>query len=172
MKNIIKLVCLSIGILLATCSASFAQAGNIKIGPGLILGSGVGAGDLDNTLGLKVDGYYSINEQWRAGADLGFFFPQKESGVTFNVWEINFNANYIFYNEKGTRAYGIGGLNILAAKVKTDSYSDSNSELGLNLGVGGEYDINAGSLFGEIKYAGIGGDADELVIGAGLRFNI
>ncbi|MCC5941916.1 MAG: outer membrane beta-barrel protein [Balneolaceae bacterium] len=46
--------------------------------------------------------------------------------------------------------------------------SMSGSDTGFNLGIGGEYNLNFGMLFGELRYSGIGG-ADQLVFGAGVR---
>ncbi len=48
----------------------------------------------------------------------------------------------------------------------------SSSEFGFNIGVGTEYLINFGAIFGELRYSGLGGDADQLVFGAGIRIPI
>lgn len=129
--------------------------------------------------GIRVDGVYQINEEFRAVADLGFFFPNENefgngNSTTVTWWELNINGNYIFYTneENNLMAYGIGGLNYLNVNVESDgqfasSYSDS--EIGLNVGVGAEYPLDFADLFGELKY--VLGDADQLNIGAGLRFN-
>jgi hypothetical protein len=42
----------------------------------------------------------------------------------------------------------------------------------LNLGGGVEYALDFADLFGEVKLGGLGGDADQFVVGAGLRFPI
>jgi hypothetical protein len=44
----------------------------------------------------------------------------------------------------------------------------SDSEIGLNIGIGGETRLDFGSLFGEVKY--VLGNWDQLVLTAGLRF--
>jgi hypothetical protein len=41
----------------------------------------------------------------------------------------------------------------------------------LNLGIGGEYKVSFGSVFSELKYAGIAGAADQIVFGAGVRYD-
>jgi hypothetical protein len=51
------------------------------------------------------------------------------------------------------------------------SFSYSGSETGLNIGAGGEYKVGFGSVFAELKLAGIGGNADQLVFGAGVRYD-
>lgn len=164
MKKLLLTSCAIIGLLLAFNTSSFAQDGRIQIGPGLAYGSEV------ETLGISVDGYYTINEQFRAGAKLTYFFPKND----VNFFGVDLNGNYIFHNEDQLMAYGLAGINILNASwdIDIEGVDDSNSEVGLNLGAGVEYALDFGNLFGELKYAGIGGDYDQLVLGAGLRFDI
>lgn len=163
MKKVLKLSGICIVLLILATSTSFAQDGDIKIGGGLIYGSEI------EQLGLRADGYYSISEDWRAGVALGYFFPKND----INWFEIDLNANYVFHSDEDLSVYAIGGLNFMIVSFDIPGAgSNSNSEFGINLGGGLEYGIDFGSLFGELKYAGIGGDADQLVIGAGLRFNV
>lgn len=182
MKKIIVFTALIIGGLFLATHQAVAQDGSIKVGGGLIFGSGVynGGSDLNNDLGLRINGYYTINEQFRAGADIGYFFPKKQNGVTANFWELDLNGNYFFYNDSdnGASAYALAGLNYMNLKLDYDSSSQygsfsgsaSDSQAGLNLGVGGEYAVNFGVLYAELKY--VLSDADELVLGAGVRFPI
>ena len=157
------------------------EEGDIKLGAGLVFGSGVGFDGLDNDLGFRVDGYYAVTPVIRAGADFTFYFPKSEGNVDLTVWELNFNGNYIFLDEDGLMVYGIGGINITGITVDVPSQSiggqtfggsSSDSEFGLNLGAGAEYALDFADLFGEIKLGGLGGDADQFVLGAGLRFPI
>ena len=64
--------------------------------------------------------------------------------------------------------YGIGGLNITTLELI--GADDSETELGVNLGIGGEYHLENLSLFGELKY--VASDFDQVVLGAGVRFPI
>jgi opacity protein-like surface antigen len=177
MKKIILTSCFLLGLLLTFNTASYAQEGRIQVGPGLAYGN-----EAEN-LGISVDGYYTINEQFRAGTALTYFFPDKTDvpgggELSYNYFAIDLNGNYIFHREEEFMAYGIAGLNILnvGADVEgadgTDYDTDSNTELGLNLGAGIEYGVDFGNLFGELKFTGIGGDYDQLVLGAGVRFDI
>lgn len=175
-SNIYLTSALVLFITLLFSSPGTAQDGDVTLGGGLIYGSGImeDGSSLDNNLGIKVDGYYRINEEFRAGADIGYFFPAEEAGVELNFWELNLNAHYIFVIEEELSAYGLAGLNFANLKTtyedESGSFSGSNSETGLNLGVGGEYATNFGALFAELKY--VVSDADQLVIGAGARFGI
>lgn len=167
MNKILRNVLTGVFAILAIGTTSIvAQEGLITVGPGLAYGSEV------ENLGIKVDGYYTINEQFRAGLDLTYYLPDSENGVDVNYFGFNINGHYIFYNEDGLTAYGLAGINILRIKVEANGFSNSDSETGLNLGAGVESAQSFGNLFGELKLAGLGGDADQLVIGAGVRFPI
>ncbi len=184
----------------------------ISAGAGIIYGFEI------ERIGIRADGVYTINDDWRAAADFGYYFPESEFGFKISWWELNVNAHYIFLDNDEFRVYGLAGLNYLnfnfseddnsqgllpgnsgdffsqtAGKetddsfvldhtdrqmhVPTDSFLTfstfeySGSETGLNVGVGGEFKLSFGSAFAEIKYAGIGGNADQLVFGAGVRYH-
>lgn len=151
-----------------------SQAQIVKAGIGLMYGTEV------EQLGVRVDGVYQINDDFRFVADLGIYFPDKtEFGdnetFTLTWWELNTNANYIFYSDEteGVTAYALGGLNFTTIRAKyengpQESYSESDTEVGLNLGAGIEYALDFAELFGEIKF--VLGDADQLNIGVGFRF--
>lgn len=164
MKKVILTSCLLFGLLVTVNTTGFAQEGRIQVGPGLAYG-----GDVED-LGISVDGYYTINEEFRAGAGFTYYFSESD----INQYAFDLNGNYIFHDEEELMAYAIAGLNIFAWDQETDveGIDDSNSELGLNLGAGLEYAVDFGSLFGELKFAGLGGDADQIVLGAGVRFDI
>lgn len=169
---------LSISILavfISVISFNTSQAQFVKAGVGLMYGSEI------EKIGLRVDGVYQINDEFRAVADLGIFMPDKTDlgggdEVTITWWEFNANANYIFLSdeESGLTAYALGGLNFTTLRW---SYSGDNSgmfndnsetEFGLNIGAGAEYNLDFADLFGELKF--VIGDADQLNIGIGLRF--
>lgn len=145
----------------------------VKAGAGLMYGSEI------EQLGIRGDAVYQINEEFRVVGDLGFYFPDKTDfggGASFTVtwWELNANGNYIFHAdaEQGLTAYALGGLNFTTIRVKSDtgstSSSNSDTEVGLNIGAGIEYGLDFAELFGELKF--VLSDADQLNIGAGLRF--
>ena len=192
-----KILILFVFIVLASIQSNHAQTseGDIAIGGGLAFGTGAlmevpgPGGDLNNSIGIQLGGYYTISETIRAGLDFIYYLPASESvedfGVTIeedlNVFEINANAHYIFVDESDFLVYGLGGLNITSVKTEVEAEDSEGlieegvdgidaSEIGLNLGGGIESEIDFGILYGEVKYANLGGDADQLVISAGLRF--
>lgn len=158
-----------------TFSAATTYAQVSSAGVGLMYGSEI------EQLGVRGDVVYQINDDFRAVADLGIFFPEKndfgggvESKVTW--WEINANGNYLYYRDdtRGFMAYALAGLNFATVKVSfegttpTNNIEDSETEVGLNIGTGMEYALGFANLFAEVKY--VLGDADQLNLGLGFRF--
>jgi len=185
MKKLLTI--LFVTILLFGTSSFFNSAeaqteeGDIKLGVGLAFGSGVGFAGLDNDLGIRVDGYYAVTPEIRAGADFTFYFPKSEGDVDLTVWELNFNGNYIFLDEDGLLVYALAGINITGISIDVPSVdtgfgtfggSSSESEFGLNLGGGLEYALDFADLFAEAKLGNLGGNADQFALGVGLRFPI
>jgi len=125
-------------------------------------------------LGLQANGTYTINEQFRAAADIGFFFVDDAEGFDTSFWTINANGHYLIPGIPKATVYGLAGLNITTVSAEFDTpfgrVDESDSELGLNLGGGGELPVGAVNLFSEIKY--VIGDADQLVITAGVRIGL
>ncbi len=196
-------------LLVMMVSYTDAQA-QIKVGGGLLYGF-----DIERA-GLRLDGLYRINENFRAAADFGYYFPETIGDAEYKWWELNANVHYLFVDNEDWTFYALAGINYLsydfnytiptlppggssdffmsAAKgdditlqttphrtenrqIFTDSFfsgsgSFSGSETGLNLGAGAEYKVSFGTVFCELKLAGLAGDADQLVFGAGVRINL
>ncbi|MBC9795205.1 outer membrane beta-barrel protein [Sinomicrobium weinanense] len=161
---------LSAGLLLLTYQLTFAQ-NDTRIGGKLMYGSEI------ETFGIGATAEIPILDKLVIAPDIGFYFPKKEHGIKTNVFELNGNVNYYFVEEENIGFYGLGGLNYTHVKAKIDndvagfSGSGSNGEVGLNLGAGANFHIGQGFLpFAEIKY--VLGDFDQLVIAAGVKFNL
>ncbi|MEL6356080.1 MAG: hypothetical protein AAFQ37_04015, partial [Bacteroidota bacterium] len=137
----------------------------------LMLGGGISYGFQENSeLGLQVRGVYSFAEEWRGQADFTFFLGPPEN---FSFWTINANGNYIFSdNGDGTVFYAIAGLNFANASVNYESFgSESVSEIGLNIGAGGNFNVADGlTIFAEAKYVISG--FDQFVVAGGVLFPI
>lgn len=161
MKKLLLTLLLAFGIVTLGNSIAEAQVGEFKLGGGLLYGTEV------ESVGLQVNGVYRFSEQWAGQADLGIYFPDDNDTGLDSFWEINANAQYLFAIEQDYHFYGLGGLNVTTAE---SVFNNTDSELGLNIGAGGEYHLESLSLFGELKY--VISDFDQLVIGAGVRFPI
>ena len=130
----------------ATCLLNSAQAQN-RIGAGLGWGSEVSTG------AVGVNGEFFLNKSIAVSPSLMFFFD--------DWWEVNGNGNFVFTGTDAVILYGIGGLNLTTA--------DGNSELGVNLGIGSNFDLGGNIRpFAEAKY--ILGNLDQLVLFGGIKF--
>lgn len=151
-----------------------SPAYDIKAGGGLVYGTDI------ESLGLQANGYYRlpVNEQVFVGGDITYFFGDSESfpggEESYSLLTININGQYHFYQDDGLGAYGLGGINygMFRYSAEYDQASDFNtsgseSEVGLNLGAGVEYDLDFGMIYGELKFVVSG--YDQLVLGAGVR---
>ncbi|HET6527852.1 MAG TPA: outer membrane beta-barrel protein [Balneolaceae bacterium] len=175
MKRLTKIGYIVLGLFFATYSSAFAQA-DIDDMESLDLGIGLAYGTEIETLGINANAYYPVSDKFLVGGGLTYFFPDDSPGATINWFAVNVNGQYLFYSEENFNAYGLAGLNILIQSINFDEAvgQDNLSEtyVGLNLGAGVEYGLGSTDLFGELKLAGIGDDADQLVLSAGLRFNL
>ncbi len=142
------------------------------LGAGLIYGSKI------EKLGLQLTYFYFMTTALALGGDFSFFFPEKidlfGSKITLTTFTLNVVAHYVFYSSLILRTYALGGLNYAVFRSKTSgeigNFSDSTSEIGLNLGGGLEYVLARGLLYLELKY--IISDADQLVLALGYRHKL
>lgn len=178
MKKVIQLGCIILSLFFATCSPGFAQVDDEvdteEIANNLMVGAGLSYGLQIETLGINANAYYLVTEKFRIGGGLTYFFPEDTPGATINWFAIDLEGHYLLHAEEEFNIYGLAGLNILINSINYEGDQDNFSEtyVGLNLGAGIEHDTSFADLFGELKIAGIGGDADQLVLSAGLRFDI
>ncbi|WP_370089783.1 hypothetical protein [Ekhidna sp.] len=148
---------LILSLILITLISLSTQAQS-RVGAGLAYGSQI------ESAGIGVNGEFAASDQINVAPSFIYYF--KKNNVTW--WELNGNINYIF-SENNATIYGIAGLNLTGFKVDTGFGSASDSELGLNLGIGANFDAG-GSLipFAEAKY--VLGNADQLSLFGGVRF--
>jgi outer membrane immunogenic protein len=135
-----------------------------RVGPMLAFASG----DIDET-GIGVVAEFGIAQKWSLAPQFILYFP----GNNVDFFELNANAHYYFFNQDVFELYGLGGLNF--ARVSFDNpFNDnrqSNTELGLNLGIGTNFQIGKTFVpFAELRFTI--GDYDQFVLGAGVKFNI
>lgn len=162
MKNWSRTVLTAIGIFMLAASAAEAQR--------LAAGGGVGYGSKSEDLNVQVNLYYKLSElPLRIGGDIGFSKPESN----LNVFDSNANVHYLALDEEQVSLYSITGINILHRRIAIGDIVESETELGLNIGAGGEYDLGFGRGYGEAKYVlGLGLDESHWVFGVGVRVNI
>lgn len=169
MKKTIHILMLTAGMIFAiNIGNSQAQESKIHAGAQVAYGTNSGSG-----VGIGANGYYTINENIRAGLDFVYYLGSPEN-TTF--WELNFNGQYHFDVDGAISPYGLAGINVSHYSFDIPNVnvggvsiggSSGASKIGLNVGGGVEYPVGFGALFAEAKY--ILSTYDQLVIGAGVR---
>ncbi|WP_420318096.1 outer membrane protein [Ekhidna sp.] len=147
--------------LLLVTVISLASNAQSRVGVGLAYGAEI------ESAGIGVNGEFAASSQINIAPSFIYYF--KKDNVTW--WELNGNINYIF-SENSATIYGIAGLNLTGVSVDLSDFGggkQSDSELGLNIGIGANFDTG-GSLmpFAEAKY--VLGNADQLSLFGGVRF--
>ncbi|MDX2304245.1 MAG: outer membrane beta-barrel protein [Microscillaceae bacterium] len=166
--NFIYKLLLSAIFVFAFSSLSKAQVG-IHLGGGLIYGTEV------EQLGLNGRATFRFGN-WRIAPGVDYFFPEKSGGLKVTVWSVNVDGNYVFDLPSGlVSPYVLAGLNFTTLTVKLDDNSlfdedGSNTELGLNIGGGVDFNLKVVNPFIEFKY--VLGEADQGVLAFGVKFGI
>ncbi|MBT33598.1 MAG: hypothetical protein CMO01_28365 [Thalassobius sp.] len=175
MKNKLLALAFSFVVLTFSSQIAFAQEkGAVTAGGGFVYGSSL------EKLGIGLTGQYYFTDNLAGEVGLNFFFPDKyrtnNYEAKYSVWTINLNVNYYFNTQSDVvKPYVLGGLNFANIKSKvsrnSESYSDTHTEVGINLGGGLDFTISDKvTPFFNMKY--VVSDLDQLVIGAGVRFNL
>lgn len=127
--------------------ASFSSQAQSRVGVGLGYGSEVSAG------AIALNGEFYFNSNFALSPGVIIYFE--------DVWEANGNLNFGLSGTRDAAPYLIGGLNLTSAA--------GNSEIGLNAGIGANFDLGwRPKLSTEVKY--VIGDFDQLVLSAVLKF--
>lgn len=173
MMNNVNIPLLSVLVVMLISLCAFNTQAQNQTGD-LYGGLNVGYGFEVEEPSIGANGFYSITDEIRAGAEFIWFFT--DSGiddVDFNVYEFNVNGHYIFQDEDGLKLYGLAGINHITFSWDTPNnqtgfrVASSFSETGLNIGGGVEYDAGGFFLFGEPKFTL--SDADQFSINVGAR---
>lgn len=142
---------------------SFSASAQTRVGGHLAFGSEI------ESFGIGAVAEFMIKENMGISPSFTYFFGDEY----YNMWELNGNFNYYFATEGVAQFYGLAGLNFANVSYDDDVYeSDSNTEMGLNLGIGSNFAISNDKIlpYAEIKY--VISDYDQLVILAGIKFNL
>lgn len=138
------------------------------------IGAAYGA---DTEFGINAGFYMPLAavEGLAVGVDGTYFLPMSEEASGFEIdttwWEANLNGRYGFVAEESMGVYGLAGLQYASVSVETNvpGFDDATeSEIGINVGVGADFMVGFGGLFLEARYA-IGG-FEQFGVYGGLRF--
>ncbi len=169
MKKLIIAICIAM-----ISVGAFAQKGEKAVGVNLSYGTEI------SNLGIGVKGQYNFTDAIRAEAAFDYFL--KKDGL--KMWDINVNVHYLFPVAEKFKVYPLAGLTYsnwsadyadmlgeeLAEYLDADDSSVSDGKIGVNLGVGAQYDINSKWAVNlEVKYQLIS-DYNQAVFGVGLAY--
>jgi outer membrane immunogenic protein len=158
-----KKLVLGIGLLMAMALASpvYSQI-NTRVGP-MVSFTG---GDLDET-GLGIVAEFGVAQKVSIAPQFILYFP----GNDVSLFELNLNGNYYFFNQDVFELYGLGGLNFTRVGYEVAGENESNSEIGLNLGVGTNFQLGKKFVpFAEFRFTL--GEYDQFALGLGVKFNL
>lgn len=133
------------------CGTQAKAQANSKGGK-LLVGGGLGFATEINTLSIFANGVYKIADQWEGSLQASYFFPKDTQGGDLTWLGLDLDGHYVFYTKQKFDVYGLTGLQIMHVTYSNSS-SDSSTDLGLNLGAGGRYQLT-NNLYGlgELKY--------------------
>ncbi|MCC5939990.1 MAG: outer membrane beta-barrel protein [Balneolaceae bacterium] len=145
---------------------------------GISIGGGISYGFDIEEIGIQLSGTYGLNEDMRVGADIIYYLIGDESffgeEISTTALEVNFNYNYIFYNENDLIIYGLGtlGIHYFSSSFSFNGFSESfsDTEIGLGLGAGLEYDLGSVKIYAEPRIFLSG--FDQFQFNAGVRVPI
>ncbi|MFN7119419.1 MAG: outer membrane beta-barrel protein [Saprospiraceae bacterium] len=151
-------------VLLTITSGAFAQ---------FRVGGGLGFGFDQEAFSLFARAGYDFTENLRTNATFNFYFLENEDTdfLDRDAFDINLDVNYDFANLPTIDLYGLAGLNIYRLSTETVTGDFKNTDLGLNIGVGGLFGVaDKIDILSELKYNI--GSTEELFFGFGVMFNI
>ena len=148
-------------------TASIAQA-QFRLGPLVAFGT-------DTDLGLGAKAKFDLDDKFKISPSFIFLASNSENTsfgkVSSSLFEINGDVHYAFSETESVMFYGLGGLNVVFASGKIFGESFSDTDIGLNLGAGGEFVVaEKFDAFAEAKF-GLGG-AEQLLLSAGIYFTL
>lgn len=159
MKKLLATVLIAFALSFTFQSTSYAQEHTTKLGVGVVYGEEV------ESAGINVNATFRVAPQIAIAPNINIYFPDEEDTGLDSFWSVNLDGHYIFVADPDFHVYGLGGLNLA---IIDPEVGDSESELGVNLGIGGEVHLQSFSIFSELKY--VVGDLDQVVLGLGARF--
>ncbi len=144
---------------------------NAQLAEKSYLGSGIVYGSEVSGFGLGALGEFYLTDEISFSPQLQYFFPKRfAGGPRSSFWEVNTNLNYYFYRSSEAQIYGLGGLNFANVSGTSNPFSSINAKLGLNLGVGANFEINESfTPFAEARY--VLSSYDQIVLFLGVKFN-
>lgn len=162
MKNSVRLLMIG-ALIVSSIRVAQAQA---------VVGGGIAYGTEVDEVGIAIDGEFFLNPNLSLSPDFIIYFVDDGPDFKSGFWEFNTNANFNLTGSESATLYGLGGLNISTSTTKPDGGDRrSDTELGLNLGIGSRFNVSSTiQPFTEFKF--VIGDYDQIVLMFGLHFSL
>src|SRR5699024_7852957 len=135
MKKILTTTFLTVLACFMLQAAVFGQARDTRLGIGVAYDGKV------EGAGLQVNALFPVSAEFDIAPDITFYFPDNfDHYVAFNI-----DGHYLLTAEPEYLVYALGGLNLTTFQYK--HVDNSDSKLGINVGIGGEYHLEGFSVF-------------------------
>ncbi len=155
MKTTLHVITLLLTLIFLNPQQSDAQ---IKAGLGAAFASDI------EQVGVQGDLHYRIPERpVQISGSLVYYIPKDNH----DFLEANLNAAYIFYEEFMFKSYLYAGVNLARSEIDYENSSALDRAIGMNVGVGAEYDFGPLLGFGDLKY--VFGEFNQPNFAIGLR---
>lgn len=153
MKAILKILTFLVVVIILNLQEANAQ---VKAGLGAAFASEI------EQVGIQGDLHYRFGNipAIQIGGSLIYYFPKDDHEFI----EANLNGAYIFYDEYMFKSYLYTGMYLSRSSVNG---SVQNRAIGLNIGLGAEYDFGSLLAFGDLKY--VISELNQPVFSLGLR---
>lgn len=157
-----KLVVLVLAIVGLTTMTHAQTKGEMAAGVHFAYGSGDGF----SNMGFGAKFQWNVLDNLRVEPSFTYFL--KKDYVS--MWDISANAHYQFMLSEKFDIYPLAGLSIMGVKAGIGEYKVSDSEFGLNLGGGVDFDLSSSlALNVEAKYK-IGGNWSRFIASVGVVY--
>lgn len=147
---------------------------NAKAQEGIVGGIGATLELKHEFVGINARMYYGPTETFCFGPEVSFFPYQKiDNEYEVNILDLNLNAHYIFELNPKLGVYPLSGINYTIEKERLIDLShdaEKESEIGLNYGLGGHYNLGKFFVFAEFK--GVLGQLNAEFVTVGVIFGL
>jgi hypothetical protein len=156
MKTAFQILTLFLALIILSPQKSDAQ---IKAGLGAAFASDI------EQVGVQGDLHYRVPERpVQISGSLVYYIPKDNR----DFLEANLNGAFIFYEEFMFKSYLYAGVNLARSEISRENGSALlNRAIGMNVGVGAEYDFGPLLGFGDLKY--VFGEFSQPNFSIGLR---
>lgn len=169
MKKIyLSTLIISLGLFLSTPELhAQTDKGNMRLGGQLAFGTEI------ESLGIGANFDYAITDAILLAPSLVYFFGKSEGEVSWSLFEVNLNGNYLFdTGNSNIIPYALAGLNLSFWSVDYEGFGfgslGNSTNVGLNIGGGADFVVSTFFVFGELRY--VISSSDQLVIAGGVKF--